>query len=104
MDFDIYLARRLIAVIKETTKDLKYDKKEEVLNSEILEKRHFGFGFSDFSPQRKSASVNIVVGGFRGLVFVSFFLYSFVIFFLYSFVICSQGMELRSEESFHVSQ
>lgn len=74
LDFDIYPGRRLTAAIKETAKDLKSEKKEEVWNSEIMKKKHFDFGFSDFLPQRKLASVNIVGGVSGGSWFCFFFL------------------------------
>lgn len=43
LDFDIYPDRRLTAAIKETAKDLKSEKKGEVLNSEMLKKKHLIF-------------------------------------------------------------
>lgn len=43
LDFDMYPDRRLTAAIKETTKDLKSEKKGEVLNSEMLKKKYFFF-------------------------------------------------------------
>lgn len=68
--------------MKETAKDLKSEKKGEVPNSEMLKKRHFGFGFSDFLSQRKSARINVVGGVLGGSLLFCFFFFIILSFVL----------------------